>query len=111
MRLLGHYDPGDGVRKQTNAGHHGSYEPHQTNDGHVHVKVFGNAEANACDLASFAGTDQPLASDHAAYTSAAVRTNVGVILDGFATIVTVHSSTSQLGIRKSADRCSLQEPL
>src|SRR5437667_12906515 len=61
--LLRHHDPGDRVRKQTNAGHHGSYEPHQTNDGHIHVKVFGNAQANAGDLPSFAGTNQPLASD------------------------------------------------
>src|SRR5437879_5276561 len=109
--LLRHHDPGDRVRKQTNAGHHGSYEPHQTNDGHIHVKVFGNAQANAGDLPSFAGTNQPLASDHTAHTSAAVRANVGIILDGFSTIVTVHSSTSPLGIRKSAHRCSRQEPL
>src|SRR6266852_530823 len=106
MWLLGHYDPGDGVRKQTDARHHGSYQPHQTNDSHVDIKVFGNAEANTCDLASFAGANQPLASDHTAYTSAAVRANVGIILDGFAAIVTVHSSTSPLGIRKSVDRCS-----
>src|SRR5271165_2263386 len=54
-RLLRHHDPGDGIGNQPNPRHKGCDQPDQPDDGHVDIKVFREAEADAGDLASLPG--------------------------------------------------------
>src|ERR1700752_1465033 len=86
-------DPGYGIGNQADACHERCDQPNQPDRGHVDIKVFGEPEADACDLASLTRPHQPLASDGRTPAGAPISTNIGVILNHFTAVVAVHIST------------------
>jgi hypothetical protein len=91
-RFFRHDYPGDGIGKQTNAGHHGSNQPYYAYEGDVEVEVFSNARADSRNFAARPRTDETLASDYAPDSLATICAMIGVVLDYFATVVAVHDS-------------------
>lgn len=92
--LFRHYDPGDHVSQEPNSRHDGRDQPYQTDDSHVDVEILGTPGAYARDLSANARPHQALAGRDRPDAGSAVGTDIGVILDGLATVVAVHRSAS-----------------
>src|SRR5258707_7890822 len=95
--LFRHDDPGNQVADETYTGHERSNQPHYPNNGHIYVEILRHAHADSSDFAAFSGTNQALAGNHAADTSSAVSADIGIVLDGLATIVAVHKDLRTIG--------------
>src|SRR5438552_5697769 len=95
--LFWHDDPGDQVADETYPRHERSNQPHYPNNGHIDIEILRHAHADTGNFASFARTNQALAGNHAADTGSAVSADIGIVLDGLATIVAVHKDLRTIG--------------
>ena len=50
-RFFRHHHPGDGIREQTDTRHHRRNQPHQADQGHIEIEVFGKPGTDSRNLA------------------------------------------------------------
>lgn len=92
--LFRHYDPSNDVPKKSDAGAKGGNEPHDTDERYIYIEVFGQAKADAGNLAAFARANQALARDDTTDSRTAVGADIRVILNRLAAVVTVHNAST-----------------
>src|SRR6476659_4052515 len=92
--FLGHHYPGTRRGEQADPGHDSYHPPHQAHHGDIDVEVFGDAGADAGDGPPHARTNQALAGNYAAHADSAVSADIGIVLNNFPAIVTVHGDGS-----------------
>lgn len=93
QRLLGHDDPGDRVRQESDDGHKGHDQPNNADKGDIDVEIFGEAEAHAGDFSSQARTNQLASGERRSDANSAIGAHHSIVLDHFSAIVAVHNST------------------
>src|SRR5450631_3978568 len=90
QRLVRHYDPGDYVWNETDAGHDRRDQPHHPHQADVEVKVLSETEAHAGDFTPCPWTYQFGTGQRSPDTNAAVGANRRIVLNQFSAVVAVH---------------------
>jgi hypothetical protein len=90
VRFLWHYDPRYWVCKKTNKRHHSDNEPDYPDQRDIQVKVLRNTGADASNLSTRSWPHQAFSCRYRSDTLPAIGTNIRVVLDHLATVVTVH---------------------
>src|SRR6266567_8609772 len=102
--LFRHYDPRDQVADETYTSHERSNQPYYPHNGYIYVEILRHAHADTGDFAAFSRTNQALAGNHAADTGSAVSADIGIVLDGLATIVAVHKDLRTIGYARFGEK-------
>lgn len=110
VRLLRHDNPGNNVTEKPDASAKCSDEPHHTDEGHIKIKIFSEAQAHTGNFASFARANEALAGEDGANASTAIRADVRVILNGLTTVVAVHKGLHTIGYARSRNKVPSEWP-
>src|SRR5579883_1548545 len=94
QRFFRNHDPRDGICQQSYASHNRRNQPYQPYKIHVEIKILGDPEANTGNRASGSRAHQTFAGDYPTHASSTISANIGVILNHFSAIVTVHGFSS-----------------
>ena len=94
--LLGHDDPGDQVSNDSCACEDYDQKPDQADQCHVQIQIFGDASSDTGDFAVLPRTNEAFAGGYSADPNSTIGTDVGIVLNDFATVVAIHGATSLL---------------